>query len=170
MTRDELLALQRPLKEEYRNHPEKALVTLLAQGRLIPEELACRLQNRRHQLPAGLHPAAGGQGQYACSGEMLLESLVACFGVTLCAVATAMEIPLRGGTVSASGLMDFRGTLAVSRDVPVGMTSIKLHLELDTDAPAEQVDKLVQLSERYCVVAQTLLHAPAWEISYDILA
>jgi uncharacterized OsmC-like protein len=147
--------MQAPLKERYRAAPEAALVTLRAQGRLGREGLTCKVETGR-ALVAGLHPATGGDGLSACSGDMLLEALVACAGVTLRAVATALEIELRGGTVSAEGDLDFRGTLGVSREAPVGFRDIRLRFDLDTDAPADKVDSLVKLTERYCVVYQTL--------------
>jgi len=152
----ELRELQAPLKERYRATPEAALVTLRAQGRLGAESLTCKVDTGRALVEAGLHPATGGDGLSACSGDMLLEALVACAGVTLRAVATALEIELRGGTVSAEGDLDFRGTLGVSREVPVGFRDIRLHFDLDTDAPADKVESLIKLTERYCVVYQTL--------------
>jgi uncharacterized OsmC-like protein len=152
----ELRELQAPLKERYRAVPEAALVTLRAQGRLGDEGLTCRIETGRALVEAGLHPATGGDGLSACSGDMLLEALVACAGVTLRAVATALEIELRGGTVSAEGDLDFRGTLGVSREAPVGFRDIRLRFDLDTDAPADKIESLIKLTERYCVVYQTL--------------
>jgi uncharacterized OsmC-like protein len=152
----ELRELQAPLKERYRTQPEAALVTLRAQGRLGAEGLTCKVETGRALVDAGLHPATGGDGRSACSGDMLLEALVACAGVTLGAVATALDIPLRGGTVSAEGDLDFRGTLGVSREAPVGFRDIRLRFDLDTDAPADKVESLIKLTERYCVVYQTL--------------
>jgi uncharacterized OsmC-like protein len=152
----ELRELQAPLKERYRAAPEAALVTLRAQGRLGEEGLTCKVETGRALVEAGLHPATGGDGLGACSGDMLLEALVACAGVTLRAVATALEIELRGGTVSAEGDLDFRGTLGVSREAPVGFRDIRLRFDLDTEAPAEKLDSLIKLTERYCVVYQTL--------------
>jgi len=152
----ELRELQAPLKERYRAVPEAALVTLRAQGRLGVEGLTCKVETGRALVEAGLHPATGGDGLSACSGDMLLEALVACAGVTLRAVATALEIELHGGTVSAEGDLDFRGTLSVSRDAPVGFRDIRLRFDLDTDAPADKLDSLIKLTERYCVVYQTL--------------
>jgi uncharacterized OsmC-like protein len=152
----ELRELQAPLKERYRTKPEAALVTLRAQGRLGAEGLTCKVETGRALVEAGLHPATGGDGLSACSGDMLLEALVACAGVTLRAVATALDIPLRGGTVSAEGDLDFRGTLGVSREAPVGFRDIRLRFDLDTDAPADKLDSLIKLTERYCVVYQTL--------------
>ena len=156
MKASELRELQAPLKERYRAVPEAALVTLRAQGRLGVEGLTCKVETGRALVEAGLHPATGGDGLSACSGDMLLEALVACAGVTLRAVATAREIELHGGTVSAEGDLDFRGTLGVSREAPVGFRDIRLRFDLDTDAPADKLDSLIKLTERYCVVYQTL--------------
>ena len=152
----ELRELQAPLMERYRTQPEAALVTLRTQGRLGAESLTCKVETGRAVVEAGLHPATGGDGLSACSGDMLLEALVACAGVTLRAVATALNISLRGGTVSAEGDLDFRGTLGVSREAPVGFRDIRLRFDLDTDAPADKVESLIKLTERYCVVYQTL--------------
>jgi uncharacterized OsmC-like protein len=152
----ELRELQAPLKERYRAEPEAALVTLRAHGRLGEEGLTCKVETGRALVEAGLHPATGGDGLSACSGDMLLEALVACAGVTLRAVATALEIDLRGGTVSAEGDLDFRGTLGVSREAPVGFRDIRLRFDLETDAPADKLESLIRLTERYCVVYQTL--------------
>jgi len=152
----ELRELQAPLKERYRAVPEAALVTLRAQGRLGVEGLTCKVETGRALVEAGLHPATGGDGLSACSGDMLLEALVACAGVTLRAVATALEIELHGGTVSAEGDLDFRGTLGVSREAPVGFRDIRLRFDLDTEAHADKLDSLIKLTERYCVVYQTL--------------
>ena len=156
MESSELRELQAPLKERYRTQPEAALVTLRTQGRLGAESLTCKVETGRAVVEAGLHPATGGDGLSACSGDMLLEALVACAGVTLSAVATALNISLRGGTVSAEGDLDFRGTLGVSREAPVGFRDIRLRFDLDTDAPADKVESLIKLTERYCVVYQTL--------------
>jgi uncharacterized OsmC-like protein len=156
MRSSELRELQAPLKERYRAAPEAALVTLRAQGQLGAEGLTCKVETGRALVEAGLHPATGGDGLSACSGDMLLEALVACAGVTLRAVATALDIELRGGTVSAEGDLDFRGTLGVSREAPVGFRDIRLHFDLDTDAPADKLESLIKLTERYCVVYQTL--------------
>ena len=156
MKASELRELQAPLKERYRATPEAAVVTLRAQGRLGAESLTCKVDTGRALVEAGLHPATGGDGLSACSGDMLLEALVACAGVTLSAVATALNISLRGGTVSAEGDLDFRGTLGVSREAPVGFRDIRLRFDLDTDAPADKVESLIKLTERYCVVYQTL--------------
>ena len=152
----ELRELQAPLKERYRTQPEAALVTLRTQGRLGAESLTCKVETGRALVEAGLHPATGGDGLSACSGDMLLEALVACAGVTLSAVATALNISLPGGTVSAEGDLDFRGTLGVSWEAPVGFRVIRLRFDLDTDAPADKVESLIKLTERYCVVYQTL--------------
>jgi uncharacterized OsmC-like protein len=148
--------MQAPLKERYRADPGAAVVTLTAQGRLGDEGLTCKVETGRALVEAGLHPATGGDGLSACSGDMLLEALVACAGVTLRAVATALEIDLRGGTVSAEGDLDFRGTLGVSKEAPVGFRDIRLRFDLDTDAPQDKLDSLIKLTERYCVVYQTL--------------
>jgi uncharacterized OsmC-like protein len=156
MRSSELRELQAPLKERYRAEPQAALVTLRAEGRLGAETLTCKVETGRALVEAGLHPATGGDGLSACSGDMLLEALVACAGVTLRAVATALDIELRGGTVSAEGDLDFRGTLGVSREAPVGFRDIRLRFDLETDAPADKVESLIKLTERYCVVYQTL--------------
>ena len=158
MNAAELKALQAPIKERYKNTPAAALVTLRAEGR-IGEVIACRVETGKGLIEAGLHPASGGSGLQACSGDMLLEALVACAGVTLKAVATALQIPLRDARLIAEGELDFRGTLGVAKDAPVGFREIRLRLELDSDAPAEQVQKLLELTERYCVVMQTIRNA-----------
>lgn len=167
MNADELRALQAPLKNRYREEPDAAVVTLRSRGELSVSDLVCRVETVRGKVAAGLHRAAGGDGTGACSGDMLLDSLVACAGVTLSAVATAMGVPLRGGTLTAEGEMDFRGTLGVSKDTPVGITAIRLHFALDTDAPADQIEKLIKMTERYCVIFQTLRQPPAMETSYS---
>jgi uncharacterized OsmC-like protein len=159
MNAQELRALQAPIKEKYKAEPNAAVVTLRAEGR-IGEGIACRVDTGRALVEAGLHPASGGSGQQACSGDMLLEALVACAGVTLKAVATAINVPLRDATVKAEGDLDFRGTLGVAKDAPVGFREIRLRFELDSDAPPEQKKKLLELTERYCVVLQTLRSAP----------
>ena len=160
MDRDGLRSLQEPLKQRYRGDPEAALVTLSASGTL-DDEITCTVRTGRALATAGLHPATGGDGLSLCSGDMLLEALVACAGVTLRAVATALEVPVAGGTVTAEGVLDFRGTLAVDRDAPVGFASIALRFELDApDADPEQLDTLLKLTERYCVVLQTLRGGP----------
>jgi len=159
MNAQDLKALQAPIKDRYRNEPQAALVTLRARGR-IGEGIACRVDTARALVEAGLHPATGGSGSQACSGDMLLEALVACAGVTLKAVATALGINLKDANVSAEGDLDFRGTLGVAKDAPVGFREIRLHFELETDAPPEQRKKLIELTERYCVVLQTLRASP----------
>jgi uncharacterized OsmC-like protein len=159
MTSDELRATQAPLKAKYRESPEQALVTLRAEGR-VGEGISCKVETGRALVTAGLHPATGGTGRAACSGDMLLEALVACAGVTLSAVATALGIKLRDGLIKAEGELDFRGTLGVSKEVPVGFQKIRLLVSLDTDASEEQVTTLLRLTERYCVVFQTCKHPP----------
>lgn len=160
----ELRAVQKPIKDRYRDDPEAAQITLGAEGRL-DEGVACSVATGTAMTRAGLHPATGGDGLSVCSGDMLLQALVACAGVTLRAVATSLDIPVTGGTVRAEGDLDFRGTLAVSRDVPVGFVAIRLSFELDSDATEEQLDTLVRLSERYCVVYQTLARSPELSVS-----
>jgi uncharacterized OsmC-like protein len=160
MNTDELRSLQAPLKAQYREHPETALVTLRAEGR-VGDGIICKIETGKARVEAGLHPATGGDGQSACSADMLLEALVGCAGVTLRAVATALGISLRSGTITADGDLDFRGTLGVSKDVPVGLKEIRLHFDLDTDATEEQLATLLRLTEKYCVVYQTLSHPPA---------
>jgi uncharacterized OsmC-like protein len=160
MDRDGLRTLQEPLKRRYRDEPEAAVVTLSASGTL-DDEITCTVRTGRALATAGLHPATGGDGLSLCSGDMLLEALVACAGVTLRAVATALEVPVAGGTISADGVLDFRGTLAVDREAPVGFRSIALRFELDApDASEEQLATLLRLTERYCVVLQTLRSSP----------
>jgi uncharacterized OsmC-like protein len=159
MLSDDLRTVQAPLKDRYRSEPEAALVTLSATGSL-DEGISCSVQAGRAIAAAGLHPATGGDGSLLCSGDMLLEALVACAGVTLRAVSTSLDLPVRGGTVTADGDLDFRGTLGVSKDAPVGFRSIRLRFELDTDASDEQLDTLLKLTERYCVVLQTIAKAP----------
>lgn len=155
-----LRSLQAPLKDQYRSAPDSAVITLKAKGTLDDTSIACKVETGRALAIAGLHPATGGSGAELCSGDMLLEALVACAGVTLKAVATALEIELRSGTVSAEGDLDFRGTLGVDKEAPVGFGSIRLAFALDTDAPQEKLDQLLKLTERYCVVFQTLNHKP----------
>jgi uncharacterized OsmC-like protein len=155
---DALRAVQEPLKAAYRQDPQEAVVTLRARGELGDEGISCSVDTGRALAVAGLHPATGGDGSLLCSGDMLLEALVACAGVTLRAVATSLAIPINGGTVQAEGDLDFRGTLAVDRDAPVGFTSIRLSFELDSEASEEQIATLLRLTERYCVVFQTLAH------------
>ena len=160
MNADELRTVQAPLKERYRETPQAALITLRAQGR-IGEGVSCKIETGKALVVAGLHPATGGSGQAACSGDMLLEALVACAGVTLNAVATALGIHLRDASLLAEGDLDFRGTLGVSKEVPVGFQNIRLQFTLDTDASEEQLANLLRLTERYCVVYQTLSRPPA---------
>jgi uncharacterized OsmC-like protein len=152
----ELSARQQPLKDAYREDPKQAVITLRARGELGDEGISCSVDTGRAMAVAGLHPATGGDGSLLCSGDMLLEALVACAGVTLRAVATSLEIPITGGTVHAEGDLDFRGTLGVAKEAPVGFTTIRLSFELDTDASDEQITTLLRLTERYCVVLQTL--------------
>ena len=164
MDPETLRALQAPLKQRYRDEPATAIVTLSASGKL-GEGIACRVDTGRSLVEAGLHPASGGSGLQACSGDMLLEALVACAGVTLRAVATAIGLELRGGTVRAEGDLDFRGTLGVDKETRVGFQRIRLGFELDTDASEEQLDALLRLTERYCVVLQTLRTPPEFTLS-----
>ena len=156
MDTEELRALQQPLKDAYRSDPASAVITLRARGELGAEEVSCSVETGRALAVAGLHPASGGDGTLACSGDMLLQALAACAGVTLRAVATSLGIAVRGGTVRAEGDLDFRGTLAVAKDAPVGFTAIRLSFDVDTDASPDQRDTLLRLTERYCVVFQTL--------------
>jgi uncharacterized OsmC-like protein len=156
----ELRAMQAPIKERYRNDPKAGLVTLKAHGTLDDTSIACKVETGRALAVAGLHPATGGSGLELCSGDMLLEALVACAGVTLKAVSTALDIPLRGASVSAEGDLDFRGTLGVARDAPVGFAEIRLRFDVDTDAEQEKLDQLLKLTERYCVVYQTIKSGP----------
>jgi len=169
MKSEELRAIQAPLKTHYRDTPEAALFTLRAHGRM-GEGVSCSVETGRALVVAGLHPATGGSGQGACSGDMLLEALVACAGVTLNAVATALAIELRDATLEAEGDLDFRGTLGVSSDVPVGFQHIRLRITLDTDAPEEQLETLLRLTERYCVVYQTLSNPPTLELARDTVS
>jgi uncharacterized OsmC-like protein len=160
----ELKALQAPLKQQYREDPTAALITLHAKGSLTAG-ISCSVETGRARVQAGLHPATGGDGTFACSGDMLLQALAACAGVTMRSVATARGIELRGGTVFADGDLDFRGTLGVDREAPVGFTDIRLRFELDTDATDDQIADLLSTTERYCVVLQTLRAAPPVEAS-----
>ena len=160
MDGEQLRELQAPLKARYRDEPEAAVITLKADGTLDGEGITCSVDTGRALVEAGLHPATGGDGLSACSGDMLLEALVACAGVTLRAVATAIGVPLRGGTVRAEGDLDFRGTLGVDREAPVGFRDIRLTFDIDSDADAEQIATLTKLTERYCVVYQTLRNSP----------
>ena len=163
MNADDLRALQAPLKDRYRAEPEAARVTLKARGELDSAAIACKVETGRALAAAGLHPATGGSGLELCSGDMLLEALVACAGVTLKAVATALGAPLRAGRVLAEGDLDFRGTLGLAKDAAVSFTDIRLTFELDTDARQDQLNSLLKLTERYCVVLQTLKRSPAIE-------
>ncbi len=156
----ELKILQNPLKEQYRDDPASAVITLKASGAIDDSGIACKVDTGRAMIEAGLHPATGGSGTQACSGDMLLEALVACAGVTLKAVATALEFDLKGGTVFAEGDLDFAGTLGVSKEVPVGFKTIRLSFVLETDEPVERIETLSKLTERYCVVFQTLNAPP----------
>jgi uncharacterized OsmC-like protein len=159
MRTEELREMQAPLKQKYREAPESAMITLSAEGNL-DEGIVCSVETGKAIVQAGLHPATGGDGLAACSGDMLLQALVACAGVTLRAVATAMNIEVRGGKVAAEGDLDFRGTLGVSKEAPVGFAKIRLNFDLDTDADPDQLQTLLRLTERYCVVYQTLQHSP----------
>ena len=161
----QLRAVQEPLKDAYRMAPSEAMITLRAHGQLDEKSVACSVDTGRELAVAGLHPATGGDGSLLCSGDMLLQSLVACAGVTLRAVATSLGIGLAGGTVTAEGDLDFRGTLAVSKDAPVRFSSVRLSCDLDTGATAEQLRTLIRLTERYCVVYQTLAHPPQLTIT-----
>ena len=160
-----LRALQAPIKERYKADAKAGLITLKAKGALDDTNIACKVETGRALAVAGLHPATGGSGLELCSGDMLLEALVACAGVTLKAVATALDIPLRSGTVSAEGDLDFRGTLGVAKDAPVGFAQIRLRFDLDTDAALDELDQLLKLTERYCVVYQTIRDGPPVEIT-----
>ena len=159
-----LRALQAPIKDQYRSDPNTAVITLKAQGTLDDQHIACKVETGRALAVAGLHPASGGTGAELCSGDMLLEALVACAGVTLKAVATALEIDLRHGAVKAEGDLDFRGTLGVDKTAPVGFRNIRLSFEVDTDAPQEKIDQLLKLTERYCVVYQTIKSGPPVDV------
>ena len=160
MDADTLRALQAPIKAHYKDDPNAAVITLRAQGELDESKIACKLETGRAIVEAGLHPASGGSGLELCSGDMLLEALVACAGVTMKAVATALDIPLRKGVVRAEGDLDFRGTLGVDREAPVGFREIRLAFDIDTDAPQDKIDTLLKLTERYCVVFQTINRKP----------
>ena len=165
MNATELKNLQAPLKEKYREQPESAVITLKAEGK-IGEGISCKIETGRAMAEAGLHPATGGTGMLACSGDMLLEALVACAGVTLQAVSTAIGVEIKGGTITAEGDLDFKGTLGVSKEVPVGFKNIRLQIDLDTDATEEQMASIKKLTERYCVVYQTLNKGVAVETQY----
>src|SRR5213082_3485023 len=156
----ELRAMQAPIKERYKSEPEAAYITLKAKGVLDDTNIACKVETGRALAVAGLHPATGGSGLELCSGDMLLEALVACAGVTLKSVATAIEVPLKSGHVSAEGDLDFRGTLGVDKEAPVGFAEIRLRFDVETDAPQDKLDLLLKLTERYCVVYQTIKNGP----------
>jgi uncharacterized OsmC-like protein len=160
----ELRAMQAPIKDRYKSDPSTALITLKAKGTLDDSNIACKVETGRALATAGLHPATGGSGLELCSGDMLLEALVACAGVTLKAVSTALAIPLKSGTVSAEGDLDFRGTLGVDKEAPVGFRQIRLRFDVDTDAPQDKLDQLLKLTERYCVVYQTIAKGPPVDI------
>jgi uncharacterized OsmC-like protein len=164
MDASELRALQAPIKERYKADPMAATITLKAKGTLDEAHIACKVETGRALAVAGLHPATGGSGLELCSGDMLLEALVACAGVTLKAVATALDIPLKSGAVYAEGDLDFRGTLGVAKDTPVGFVQIRLRFDVDTDAPQDKLDQLLKLTERYCVVYQTIKSSPPVEV------
>jgi uncharacterized OsmC-like protein len=161
----ELRATQAPIKERYKCDPKAAVITLKASGSIENEGIACKVETGRALAVAGLHPASGGSGLELCSGDMLLEALVACAGVTLKAVATALDIPLKSGVVSAEGDLDFRGTLGVAKDAPVGFARIRLSFDVETDAPQDKLDQLLKLTERYCVVYQTIKSGPPVEVA-----
>jgi uncharacterized OsmC-like protein len=164
MDATELRSMQAPIKDRYKSDPGAALITLKAKGSLDDTNIACKVETGRALAVAGLHPATGGSGMELCSGDMLLEALVACAGVTLKAVSTALAIPLKSGTVSAEGDLDFRGTLGVDKEAPVGFRQIRLSFDVDTDAPQEKLDQLLKLTERYCVVYQTIAKGPSVDI------
>jgi uncharacterized OsmC-like protein len=161
MDANELRAIQAPIKERYKSDAKAALITLKAKGTLDDQNIACKVETGRALAVAGLHPATGGSGMELCSGDMLLEALVACAGVTLKAVSTALAIPLKSGAVSAEGDLDFRGTLGVDKEAPVGFREIRLTFDVDTDVPQDKLDQLLKLTERYCVVYQTIAKGPA---------
>ena len=169
MDATELRALQAPLKDRYKADAASALITLRAKGRLDDAHVACKVETGRALAVAGLHPATGGSGLELCSGDMLLEALVACAGVTLKSVATAIEVPLKTGNVYAEGDLDFRGTLGIDKEAPVGFAEIRLRFEVDTDAPRDMLDLLLKLTERYCVVYQTIKNGPKISVSMQRL-
>jgi uncharacterized OsmC-like protein len=169
MKADELKSLQAPLKAQYRERPETALVALRAEGR-VGDNFTCKIETGKARVEAGLHPATGGNGLSACSADMLLEALVGCAGVTLSAVATALGIPLRNATIRAEGDLDFRGTLGIAKDVPVGFKQIRLHVDLDTDVSEDQIATLIRLTERYCVVYQTLSHPADISVLHRVIS
>jgi uncharacterized OsmC-like protein len=164
MDATELRAMQAPIKDRYKSDPGAALITLKAKGSLDDQNIACKVETGRALAVAGLHPATGGSGMELCSGDMLLEALVACAGVTLKAVSTALAIPLKSGTVLAEGDLDFRGTLGVDKEAPVGFREIRLRFNVETDAPQDKLDQLLKLTERYCVVYQTIAKGPPVDI------
>ncbi|MFZ0093330.1 MAG: OsmC family protein [Pseudolabrys sp.] len=164
MDAGELRAMQAPIKDRYKSDPKAAFITLKAKGTLDDSNIACKVETGRALAIAGLHPATGGSGLELCSGDMLLEALVACAGVTVKAVATALDIPLKSGKVSAEGDLDFRGTLGVAKDAPVGFAQIRLRFDLDTQAPQDKLDQLLKLTERYCVVYQTIKSGPPVDV------
>ncbi|HMJ42598.1 MAG TPA: OsmC family protein [Pseudolabrys sp.] len=164
MDANELRAMQAPIKDRYKSDAKAAFITLKAKGTLDDANIACKVETGRALAVAGLHPATGGSGMELCSGDMLLEALVACAGVTVKAVATALDIPLKSGKVSAEGDLDFRGTLGVAKDAPVGFAQIRLRFDLDTDAPQDKLDQLLKLTERYCVVYQTIKAGPPVDV------
>jgi uncharacterized OsmC-like protein len=166
MDANELRAKQAPIKERYKADAGAALITLKAKGTLDDQNIACKVETGRALAVAGLHPATGGSGMELCSGDMLLEALVACAGVTLKAVSTALAIPLKSGTVSAEGDLDFRGTLGVDKEAPVGFRQIRLRFDVDTDVPQDKLDQLLKLTERYCVVYQTIAKGPPVDIKF----
>lgn len=166
MNKEELRSIQSPIKEKYKTHPESAIITLKAAGNLT-DGIACRVETGRALVEAGLHEATGGSGLQVCSGDMLLQALVACAGVTLRAVATSLEILITGGEVRAEGDLDFKGTLGVSKESPVGFKNIRLNFHLETEATSEQLDTLIKLTERYCVVYQTLSKSPLLQVSIE---
>lgn len=165
MKADELRSIQAPFKNQYRSTPDDAVIVLKAEGTLGEEGVSCSVETGKAMVEAGLHPSTGGSGLQACSGDMLLQALVACAGVTMTAVATALEIPLRSGTVRAEGDLDVRGTLGMTKDAPVGFRDIRLSFDLETDATEEQLSSLMKLTERYCVVFQTLNHKPNLDVT-----
>jgi uncharacterized OsmC-like protein len=167
MDANELRAMQAPIKERYKSDAGAALITLKAKGTLDHQNIACKVETGRALAVAGLHPATGGSGLELCSGDMLLEALVACAGVTLKAVATAIDVSLKSGKVAAEGDLDFRGTLGVAKEAPVGFAQIRLSFEVETDAPQEKLDQLLKLTERYCVVFQTIKSGPPVEVKLN---
>ncbi len=168
MDADILKDMQAPLKAQYRDDPDTAMITLKADGELGSENLSCSVETGKAIVEAGLHPATGGSGTQACSGDMLLQALVACAGVTLGAVATALEIDIKSGHISAEGDLDFRGTLGVDKETPVGFSDIRLNFDLDTDAEEDKIATLLKLTERYCVVYQTLLARPPITVNHTV--